>query len=109
MTKPDPFKAFFEAGEAPAVDPAFRAALMQRIAQRRLQFDLLRSGLAGLAVFFGLLLVGPLILSLSLSLLASLHQAVLVLAITGLAVFAGYCLLTRGVRLPGWVDRWLET
>ena len=103
----DPVKAFFEAGEAPAIDRPFRAATMQRIARRRLQFELARAGLAGLAVFAALLLLRPVIIALVLSLPASLGEAGVVLAVTGLAVCGGYYLVTRTLPLPAWVQRLL--
>lgn len=107
MTRPDPLKAFFEAGEAPAADPAFRTVLMQRIAQRRLRLALARAALAGLAVFVALLLLRPVILMLALGLSASLGEALLVLAVVGLAAFAGHYVITRTAQLPGWVQRLL--
>ena len=105
MTKPDPLKSFFEAGDAPAVDTGFRTAVMERIARRRLQLGLARAALAGLAVFAALQLLGPVILTLVVGLSAPLAGVVLVLAATGLAAFAGHYLVTRTVRLPGWVQR----
>ncbi|SDM43380.1 hypothetical protein [Maricaulis salignorans] len=103
----DPLKAFFEAGEAPVVDQAFRAATMQRIAQRRLHLGLARAALAGLVVFVALLLLRPILVILVLNLPASFGQAVLMLAATGLLALAGYYLATRTVPLPAWVQRLL--
>ena len=107
MTRPDPLKAFFEAGDAPAIDPAFRAATMQLIAQRRLQLELARAALAGLTVFVSLLLLRPIAVSLAPSLSASLGEAAVALAATGLVAFAGYYLATNTVKWPRWVRRLL--
>ncbi len=105
MTKPDPLKIFFEAGEAPASDRGFRTAVMERVARRRLQFGLARAALAALVVFAALQVLGPVILALLAGLSASLAGVVLVLGATGLAAFAGHYLATRTVRLPGWMLR----
>ncbi|WP_417478450.1 hypothetical protein [Maricaulis sp.] len=107
MMKTDPLKAFFEAGEAPVIDQAFRAATMQRIARRRLQLGLARAALAGLGVFVALLLLRPILVILVLNLPATVGQAALMLAATGLVALAGYYLATRTVHLPPWVQRLL--
>lgn len=107
MTNTDPLKAFFEAGEAPVVDPGFRTSVMERIARRRLQFALARAAMAGLAVFAILLLLRPVIVTLAVDLTAALGEAALVLAVIGLAAFAGYFLATHTVRWPGWIERLL--
>jgi hypothetical protein len=103
MTKPDPLKSFFEAGDAPAVDPGFRTIVMERVAQRRLQLSLARAALAGLAVFVALLLLRPVVLALA----AGLGEILLMLVAIGLTAFAGHYLVTRTLPLPGWVQRLL--
>jgi hypothetical protein len=107
MTKPDPLKSFFEAGDAPAVDPGFRTIVMERVAQRRLQLSLARAALAGLAVFVALLLLRPVVLALAAGLSASLGEILLMLVAIGLTAFAGHYLVTRTLPLPGWVQRLL--
>jgi len=107
MRKADPLKAFFEADAAPAVDPGFRMAVMERVARRRLQFELVRAAMAGLAVFVTLLLLRPAMLSLLLLLAGPFQQALLVLGAVALAAFLAYKLATGTLALPGWAQRLL--
>ncbi|WP_417481548.1 hypothetical protein [Maricaulis sp.] len=107
MTKPDPLKAFFDADEAPAVDPGFRMAVMERVARRRLQLGLARAAVAGLVVFAALLLLRPVMVGLLVLLSGAFLEAMLMLGATALAAFAAYCLATDRVGLPRWAQRLL--
>ena len=107
MMKADPLKAFFEADAAPAVDPGFRMAVMERVARRRFQLELARAAVAGLAVFVALLLLRPLMLSLLLLLSTSFQQVLLVLGVVALVAFIAHKLATDSVALPGWARRLL--
>tara|TARA_R110000868_G_scaffold26347_2_gene101506 strand:+ start:1010 stop:1333 length:324 start_codon:yes stop_codon:yes gene_type:complete len=105
MSKTDPLQAFFAAGEAPAVDRAFRTRVMEAVARRRLRIEIAASALAGLVVYLVLLLLRPAFETLVPDLSAALQGAVVILAAIGLAIYAGNLLLTRPLRLPGWTTR----
>ena len=102
MSKTEPLQAFFAAGEAPAVDPSFRMRVMEAVAGRRLRFEIGASALAGVIIFVVLLLLRPAIETLVPDLSAALGGTIAILAVIGLAIYAGNFVLTRSPRLPRW-------
>ena len=96
----DPLAAFFQAGEVPSVDPAFRIDVMEAVARRRFRIGLaIRAGvLAGLVVLAGLLM--PVVDHIAVSLGAPLLELLVILLVTGLVAFAGQAWLRRHPAMP---------
>jgi hypothetical protein len=61
MTDQDTLKALFKADEAPAVDPSFRMAVMNRVAGRRLALDLVVKGTVMALLGTAFVLTAPLV------------------------------------------------
>lgn len=87
--------------EPPAADTGFRAAVMARIARRRLLIEL-GLGLAGLALAVMVLaLSGPDLSALVAEVGVVLRTPLMLLTILAAAALAGHRLIVRGFRLPG--------
>ena len=101
MAEQDPLKAFFDAGEAPAVDPAFKARTMDRIAQRRLRVELALRFVAG-----GLLVLGFMALAPTIALIGQgvftpeLTPAFLAVGLSLAIAWTGHYLINHSIQLP---------
>lgn len=101
----DPLAAFFAAGEPAERDVRFRAAVMERIARRRLRLELLARLAAGLLAIIGLALLSPALERLAGALGGSLPGPILtVTAIVALALIVRHWMRhpprMPAVRLP---------
>ncbi len=61
MTDQDQLKVLFDADDAPAVDPSFRMAVMNRVAGRRLLIDLVVQGALMALLGIAFVLSAPLV------------------------------------------------
>lgn len=83
-----------------AVDPAFRIAVMQRVAARRLRLELAARLVAVAALFVIAVLLAPVAGALAQPLGPVFNDIPAVLCLAGSAALAGYLWLTRRIRLP---------
>ena len=103
MNADERLAAFFEADEAPAVDPGFRTEVMEKVARRRFNIELAVVLLACLLAAAALAAFAPALTPYLVSLLGAVEAPAITLvaiaAIAGLgwALFAG---LVRAPRLP---------
>jgi hypothetical protein len=61
MTDQDQLKSLFDDNEAPAIDPSFRMAVMNRVAERRLFLDLVVQGAVMALLGVAFVLSAPLV------------------------------------------------
>lgn len=100
MDKTDPLAGFFAAEAAPTVDRAFRVDVMEKIARRRLRFELLLRLCAGLLLVAGLALMAPAVQAVAELLRRDLASVLPVVAIGVGIAFLGHAWLTRLITLP---------
>ncbi len=96
----DQLAAFFQAGELPSVDPAFRIDVMEAVARRRFRIGLaIRTGiLAGLVLLAALFM--PVVDQIAVTLGAPLLELFVIVGVTGLVAFAGQAWLRRYPDMP---------
>ncbi len=101
----DPLKAYFDAGQAPAEDTAFRLALMERVAKRRFQIELGLEIVFFAALALCLALLWPALNATLLSVGGSMTGIAAMVTVLGAIALAGQWAATHRLRLP--LPRWM--
>jgi len=98
MSSPDPLKVFFEAGDAPASDPAFRVSVMAVIARQRMLREWAERFAMTMVLIAALFLLKPVLDILQTSFLEIPYEIYAALALVAILAFAGQYYISRSSR-----------
>jgi len=98
MSHPDPLKVFFEAGDAPASDPAFRVSVMAVIARQRMLREWVKRFAMTMVLIAALFLLKPVLDILQTSFLEISFEVYAALALVAVLAFAGQFYISHTFR-----------